>query len=206
MNMHENIRPSLNAYLDGELHGTRLQEIEIHLASCEFCRKELEELRLVSHFVKSAPAPDFMPADRFASNLILRLPRREWSALPLRSHSLAWWLVPAGLLGAWFFVQTVFALSHAVQAAAMTGMLGQVNSILTNGQQTLWFATLTGMSGWQAAELNSAFSLLNAMNIFSVNLLENFLWQALIVLLYWGWLIAWWFYQRPRHMQAENVS
>ena len=42
--MHEQMRPLLNAYLDGELHGKRLLEMKAHLVSCESCRNELNDL------------------------------------------------------------------------------------------------------------------------------------------------------------------
>ena len=33
--MHEDMRTLLNGYLDGELHGARLQEMQRHLTMCE---------------------------------------------------------------------------------------------------------------------------------------------------------------------------
>ena len=55
--MHEDMRALLNAYLDGELHGTRLQEMKLHLSACEACRNELKELRLVSDLLTGRPRP-----------------------------------------------------------------------------------------------------------------------------------------------------
>src|SRR5512135_364720 len=91
LNMHEEIRAMLNPYLDGELHGRRLLELEIHLASCKSCQDELKELRLVSNLLQSAPAPEFMPVERFVSNLNMRLPRKGSYDLSSKSRSLAWW-------------------------------------------------------------------------------------------------------------------
>ena len=87
--MHDDMRALLNAYLDGELNGTRLQELDLHLAGCEACREELKELRLVSELLQAAPAPEFMPAGRFASNLVLRLPRQTTRSLPPKPGALA---------------------------------------------------------------------------------------------------------------------
>jgi anti-sigma factor RsiW len=203
--MHDEIRSLLNAYLDGELRGARLSEMKLHLATCESCQNELKELHLVSDLLQSAPVPEITPTERFASNLALRLPRRSVRELPPKPGSLAWWLVPAGLLGAWFFVQTVFILSNAVTAAQTTGLLGQAAGWLGSAKQTLWFSTLTGFSGLQAGGLRSTLSLLNVMDIFGVNFLVGFLWQALIVLLYWGWLLAWWIRRRPQSVQLEKA-
>lgn len=203
--MHENVRALLNAYLDGELHGTRLQEIKNHLYVCEACRNELKELRLVSDLLKASLSPEFMPAERFASNLALRLPRRNVRDLPQKPTSQTWWLVPAGLLAAWFFVQTVFTLSGVVNAAQITGLLGQAAKWLGGGQETIWFAAETGLFGSQAGGAQSELSLLNTLNVYGAHLLDGFLWQALIVLLYWGWLSVWWLRRRPRPIMMESA-
>jgi len=44
--------------------------------------------------------------------------------------------------------------------------------------------------------------MLNQVNVLGADLLSGLLWQALIVLLYWGWLAAWWFTRRPRPMKV----
>ena len=198
--MHEDMRALLNAYLDGELHGNRLVEIKQHLVSCESCRNELKELRHISELLQAAPDPEFMPAQRFASNLMLRLPRRTMHDLPPKPGSVAWWLVPTGIIAAWFFVQTVFTLTGALTAAQVTGLLG------SGGQETVWFAAVTGLFGSQAGGAQPTLSLLNMLNVTGVNLLDGFLWQALIVLLYWGWLAVWWLRRRPRPMKMETAS
>jgi anti-sigma factor RsiW len=203
--MHEDMRALLSAYLDGELHGTRLLEMKLHLSACEACRNELKELRLVSDLLRAAPEPEFMPAGRFASNLLLTLPRRTMRDLPPKPGSLVWWLVPAGLLAVWCFIQTVFSLSDAVTAAQMTGLLGQATNWLSGGQETVWFAAVTSLFGSQAGAVQPELSLLNTLNVVGANLLSGFLWQALIVLLYWGWLSVWWFVRRPRPMKMENA-
>ena len=120
------------------------------------------------------------------------------------SSSRIWWLAPAGLLAAWFFVQTVFTLTSAVTAAQITGLMGQAARWLSGGQETVWFAAVTSLFGSQAPA-EPALSLLNTLSVTGANLLDGFLWQALIVLLYWGWLSAWWLMRRPRPMKMENA-
>jgi predicted anti-sigma-YlaC factor YlaD len=204
--MHDDMRTLLNAYLDGELQGTRLLEMKLHLAACETCRNELKELRLVSDLLQAAPVPQFMPADRFVTNLNLRLPRRNWRDLPPRPFSLAWWLVPAGLLSAWFFVQTLFSLSNMASAAQVSGIFGQAANLLGGGgQQTLWYSAMTGLFGRAAVGATTTLPLLNQASVFGTNLLVGFLWQALIAFLYWGWMFAWWLYRRPRPMKMVNA-
>ena len=200
--MHETLRALLNPYLDGELSRKRLQELELHLTTCESCQNELRQLKLVSELLKAAPGPEFMPAERFASNLTLNLPWRSLDDLPANPALLGWWLVPAGLLGAWFFIQTVFTLTGAVSVAQTTGLFGQALGWLGfGGQETVWFATVTSLFGGQAGGAQPTLSLLNTLNVFGVNLLDGFLWQALIVLLYWGWLAAWWLRRHPRSIK-----
>jgi Putative zinc-finger len=203
MNMHEELRQYLNTYLDGELHGIRLLEMQTHLASCASCRNELKELQRVSDLLQAAPAPEFRPVDRFVSNLTLSLPRRTMRERPPRSGSLIWWLVPAGLLGAWFFIRTAFAITDVVSAAGLTGLLGQANAWLNGGgQHSLWFMLMNWLSGGQTAVTGeSTLNLLNTVNVFGANLFSGFLWQAFIVLLYWGWLATWWLKRRPRPMR-----
>jgi hypothetical protein len=201
--MHEDLRPLLNAYLDGELHGTRLLEVQAHLAACETCRQELKELRRVSDLLQAAPVPEFMPVDRFVANLTLNLPRRSLAAQPPKPGSLAWWLVPAGLLVVWFFVQTAFTLTNVVSAADATGLLGSVSAFFSGGTgHALWFDTLTSTLGLQAASAGgTTLSLLDQLSVFGTSLVSQFLWQALIVLAYWAWLTVWWLRRRPRPMR-----
>ncbi|HVM71823.1 MAG TPA: zf-HC2 domain-containing protein [Anaerolineales bacterium] len=203
--MHDDMRVLLNAYLDGELKGTRLQDLKHHLAECEPCRNELNELRQVSALLQAAPTPEFMPAGRFASNLMLTLPRRSMHDLPSKPASLAWWFVPAGLLGSWYFIQTVFTLTNAVSAAQMAGLLGQAARWLSGGQQTVWFAAMTSLLGSRAGTAQPTLSLLNTLSVTGANLLNGFLWQALIALLYWSWLSVWWFKRRPRSMEIVTT-
>jgi hypothetical protein len=198
--MHENLQNLLNAYLDGELQGRRLQVMQTHLESCKTCQNELKELRLISNLLQTDPMLEFLPVERFVSQLTLRLPRPLVEPVPphnplrdrpMQSYSAAWWLMPAGLLGAWFFVQTVFSLTNLIIAMNMTGLLGQVDHWLVNGQVSLWFITLTSLSGELTTGMQTALSMLNNMTVFGTNLLSGFLWQAAIVLIYWGWLLTW---------------
>ncbi len=75
--MHEDMHSLLNAYLDGELHGRSLHEMETHLASCGDCQDELRELRQVSELLQADPVTDALPVERFVSQMTLRLPRRS---------------------------------------------------------------------------------------------------------------------------------
>ena len=204
--MHENLHPLLNAYLDGELHGARLRDMELHLASCEFCRTELDELRRLSDLLHDAPAPQFTPADRFASNLTLSLPRRPERTRPPQPAPLSWWLAPASLLFLWFFMRTVFALTDLVSVATESGLLGHTSAWLGDGQQqTTWFAMTTDLLGNRlTGNEQSALSLLNGINLFGGDLLHRLLWQTALILPCLGWLAVWWMRHNPLPMKIEN--
>jgi len=200
--MHKDMHPLLNAYLDDELQGTRLQEFKIHLASCDICQGNLKELGLISDLLHAAPTPEFMPAERFASNLALNLPRRIRRNLPMMPGQVAWWLIPVSLLAVLFFVQTVFTLTNLVTAASAIGLLGQVGDWFGGEKLTIWFVAVTSLFGGQVNGMHSTLAWLNELNVFGVTLLEGFLWQVLIVLLYWGWLFVW----SRRHRQKSANS
>ena len=55
MSSHDEIRIDLPAYLAHELPESRAAEVRSHLAGCNACRREAEELRDVSTLLRSAP-------------------------------------------------------------------------------------------------------------------------------------------------------
>jgi len=202
--MTEHASEWLNAYLDGELGGLRQRQVEQHLERCAACRAELEALRGLSALLRETPpAAEFTPTGRFVTNLMLSLPRRPDASQPRKAASLGWWLAPAGLLGAWFFLRTVLTLTGVFTAADATGLLGQANAWFTGGQpQAAWFVAITSLFGSQmSAAQQSTLSLFNQVSVFGGDLFSGFLWQAAIVLLYWVWLAAWWFRHAPRPMK-----
>ncbi|MEW5941843.1 MAG: zf-HC2 domain-containing protein [Chloroflexota bacterium] len=206
--MHKELFPLLNAYLDGELHGTRLREMERHLDSCEICRTELTELRLVSDLLRAAPSPAFTPADRFASNLTLNLPRHPQRSQPRNLAPLTWWLVPVGLLGLWFFLQTVFTLTNVVHVANLSGLLGQSAPWLTESPtQTAWFAVTSNLLGAQlSGGEQSALSMLNGINVFGLDLFQSLLWRAGILMAGLAWLVFWQGWRETSPMKIETTQ
>ncbi len=204
--MHEEMHALLNAYLDGELVGRRLKEMETHLVSCEACQEELRELRQVSELLHSDPVPEAMPVERFVSQMTLRLPRRVTPSRSTKPGSLTWWLVPAGLFGSWIFVQTVFTISNVVSAANASGLLGSAFAWLGGGvQESLWLSAASGLFGGQLTSLPSL-SLLNEVSVFGTNLLGGFFIQAVIVLFYLAWLSAWWIRHQSQPTRNQNPA
>jgi len=199
--MHEMLHPFLNSYLDGELHGTRLQQMELHLASCETCQTELKELRRVSELLQKAPVAEIPRVDRFVANLTLILPQRQMSDQK-EGPKLLWWLVPMGLLFDWFFVRILILVRDAVSITGTAGLLGQAAAWLNGSTpQPLWIAGINWISGGQAAS-GATINLLTTVNGFVTGLFSGFLWQAGIGLVYLGWLAIWWFKRRPQFMNS----
>jgi anti-sigma factor RsiW len=198
--MCEDMRALLNAYLDGELSGWRLLQVQNHLASCASCREELRELRLVSDLLQAAPAPEFVPAERFVANLTLSLPRRPITSHLKRGPTLVWWLAPVALIGLWYFIQTVITLSGAVSLVAQSGLLAKGTAWLSTGSQhTAWFSAVTDLFHGQAGTgTASTLSIADQVTLLGNSLLNQLFWQAVVALLYWVWMAAWWLRTRGR--------
>ena len=65
--MSDPMREQLGAYLDGELHGTSLQAMQLHLETCASCKEELAALRRISETLREAPLPaSLSPAAGFS--------------------------------------------------------------------------------------------------------------------------------------------
>ncbi|MGZ6346772.1 MAG: anti-sigma factor family protein [Anaerolineales bacterium] len=199
--MHEEMRAQLNAYLDGELQGRRLRDMETHLVSCAECRKELGELRRVSERLQTDIRVEALSAERFISQLTLSLPRRPQLDRQPKSMSPAWWLIPAGLLMGWVFIQTVYTLTDLVTAANFTGVLGSASGWLGSGQESVWLGAATTLFGGQLLA-QPALGLLNSVSVSVSNFFIGYVWQAGIVLLYWTWLGTWWL---RRNRRSKNM-
>ena len=211
--MIEHVTELLGAYLDGELRGLRLHQVEEHLEKCKACQKELKVLRGLSTLLQETiPAEDFTSTERFISNLTLSLPRRP-EAVPRRKPlEILWWLVPAGVLGAWVFLQTVITVSTLVSTADLTGLFGNAVAWLQSGsQQSLWFSASMSLFGNHIhGNERTALDLLNGLSIFGSSLTMQLVWQAGIAMVYWVWLGLWWTRRRvaaaPRLPQSPYHS
>lgn len=196
MNMTEHITQWLGAYHDGELRGTRLLQVENHLAECVNCRAELEEMRSLSTMLKeTAPQGAFLSSERFAASLALRLSRQPEVPQPhSQALKIGWWLVPLGALGIWLFIEVTFTLRLLILGAADAGLLG-ANLAWMRGAplQMSWFAAAMNLFGSQTSPVaRSVLSALNDAHLFITQVAENLLPQVLFTAIYLGWLAAWW--------------
>lgn len=201
--MSEHIRSWLNAYLDGELQGARLDQVRNHLQNCSECQRQLGQLRGLSGLLRgTAPLDEFLPAERFVANLTLRLPRQPAAPQTRKAGGLGWgWFVPLGLLAAWFFARLTGRLTSLITSLASLGLLGDGLAWLPTGstRQSAWFGWLLNSLGawteWLAP--------LNQADLFLRGLTGQFFWQAVLGLIYLAWLARWWLGSQNR--QAAPV-
>jgi anti-sigma factor RsiW len=190
--MAEHIQEYLGAYLDGELHGWRLQQVEKHLAECQACDAELAELRSLSASLQATPMEgNFTPAERFAAQVLLQLPRQQKRPLGIQPAKIGWWLAPAAILSAWVFTQTVVIVSWLVWAGGQTGLFGTSHAWLAGAPlESLWVGTALSLFNGSLAGSQPTLSL-------AVNWGQSFLiysiWLAVLAALLWTWLAVWWF-------------
>ena len=194
--MIEHVTEWLNAFLDGELKGLRLRQVQDHLANCAVCRAELKELQSLSQILKEAAlAVADQPADRFIAELTLTLPRREGDApSPRKWENIGWWLAPVGAVTAFVFLQAGLTFSALISTANAAGLLDGAASWFSNGpQHSAWFLASLGLFGNHLS--GSGLTLLNVLDslgVFRSNLSVQLAWQAGVGLLYWAGLIFWW--------------
>jgi anti-sigma factor RsiW len=189
--MHEKMLNLLNAYMDNELTGARMTQLENHLEECPFCQAELDELRQVSRLLHAAPLPGFLPTWRVIANLSFKLPHRPVRGHPVGRTSIAWWMVPVGLLGLFFFVHTVFMITTMVSLADITGLLGNTAAWLSDSGQTVWFSTLVNLTGGQLGDAQTSVAALNDLGLLGHGILSNLVWRAAIFMLYAAWIASW---------------
>lgn len=191
--MDEHVTEWLGAYLDGELHGERLQRVRTHLLTCTICQEELESLQRLSDLLQEMPAAaDILPADRFVPQVLLRLPSRPQ---PMSNRILitSWRLVPAVLLAALVFFQTVWVVNGLALLAGLTGLFGTtftwLEPVSTQGAITEGIAFLLnaipGHTGQVLIEVLNGGEWLNNTILIPLSI------QISLMLLFASWLASW---------------
>jgi predicted anti-sigma-YlaC factor YlaD len=196
--MSQHVSEWLNAYYDGELRGNRLHQVEAHLTECELCQKELESLDRLSNVLHTVPAPEFVSAERFASQVSLRLPHKQSAISRKQLFDLGWWMIPVGLLGIWVFIGTAFFVSDILSAANNFGLLSNISGWLDFGTSgdTLWTAALGQFGVLSGNSLNLA----ESTEAFTRTALPLLILNVSIALLYLSWMAIWW----ARHARHES--
>jgi len=197
--MSNHVNEWLSAYLDGELKGRQLQQVEEHLAECEACQAELESLQGLSALLQEDPAPDFISNERFVAQVNLQLPQRRVATTTSRSLlDVGWWMVPVTLLMIWIFIGTTTVISDMVSAANSFGLLDKTTaSFISTPSDTADVTSTLGQfgmlrgDGLQWAERSESYT----REVF-----PQFVWQVSIALLYLTWIAIWW----VRHTRQVN--
>ena len=188
--MSNHVNEWLNAYLDGELKGGRLQQVEEHLSECEACQAELDSLMGLSTLLHEVPLPDFPSPERFATQVNLLLPQKR-TAPPRRSLSdVGWWMIPVGILAVWVFISTAFIVSSMVSVADSFGLLDKTTaSFISDASESAgWTSTLGQVGVLKDNSLQWA----ESTESFTKDIFPLFVWQASIGLMYLAWMAVWW--------------
>lgn len=104
LNSCEHIEPLLSAYIDDELDAPQRSEVKCHLAECERCTRELDELRGVVNAAErlAAPSVDDEVWDAFLGNVYNRLERRlGWMLLMLGALLVAGFMLYEAVVMDW---------------------------------------------------------------------------------------------------------
>jgi predicted anti-sigma-YlaC factor YlaD len=198
--MSKHITEWLNAYLDGELRGSLLQQVEAHLDECEVCRAELESLERLSGLLHEVPTPEFTSPERFAAQVSLRLPHEQKTIYRKKLLEVGWWMIPVGLLATWVFFSASFLMSDILSTVNNFGLLTGISDWLIFGSsnQAYWSSTL-GQFGVLSGNTRDVVA---STEVFTRISLPEIIVHVSIALLYLSWFAIWWArYRRQQHGQ-----
>ena len=188
--MSKHMAEWLNAYLDGELRGIRLHDVEAHLAECQACQEELRSLQGLSALLQEVPVPEFISPERIAAQVNLRLPHRIPSATKRKVIETGWWMIPVSLMAVWIFISTASLVSDMLLAASGFGLLSNIPTWLISGAsgEGFWSATLGQFGILSGNSLQWA----EVIEAFTRTTVPQITWQVSIALLYLSWIAIWW--------------
>lgn len=202
--MSNHVSEWLNVYLDGELHGSQLQDVEAHLAECHACQVELDSLEKLSALLHKVPAPEFTPPERFAAQVRLRLPHQRIVTPRRKLLEISWWMIPVGLLAIWIFINTSFFIYDALSVANNFGLLTGVSNWMRFG--VLGAADWSSTLGQIGVLDGNSLALAASTETFTRTSLTQITLQVSIALLYLSWIAIWWTHhqRQPRAHPLES--
>jgi anti-sigma factor (TIGR02949 family) len=136
----DEVRPRLDAYLDGEVVDTERALLRNHLESCPDCGPEIAALERLREDIRSA-APDYRAPAELRSRIRFALRREAAAGTPMPSRAAGWLAYAASLL-----------LAVAVGAGGTFVMLGErqedtiANEIIDSHLRSLLGAHLTDVA------------------------------------------------------------
>jgi hypothetical protein len=188
--MSDHVTEWLNAYLDGELHGSRLQQVEAHLVECNACRTELDSLEKISALLQEIPAGEFTQPERFAAQISLRLPHQRLDAPRKKLLEIGWWMIPVALLAIWIFINTSFFIYDVLSVANGLGLLTGVSDWM---RFVAWSdADWSSALGQIGVLRGNSLALAASTEVFTRTSLPQIILQVSIALLYLSWIAIWW--------------
>ena len=197
--MNEHVTPWLGAYHDGELKGLRLRQVEHHLAECAACSAELAQLQMLRELLQENPAAEgLLPAERFVAQVGLRMPRHPEKPAWQRVLETGWRLTPAGLVGAWAFVQTVFIVAGIALIVLQVGVGIDVLGLDAGSRET-WLTA--GLSFFGADLSDATRTVLHLLSTLSQGIMLYITALIVIGLMYWSWLATLW----ARHQHQKRL-
>ncbi len=183
----------LAAYHDGELNERQAHLLEAHLQTCAQCQRARAELQSLTALLAEVPLPDPQTApETFVTQVGLRMPRRPVQSEWQRALRAAWHWAPAGLLGAWAFLQAAFFVTSLVLilvaylpgAEALARWLPQGSS---------FFGQAASLGSASPLEIGSfGLEVLRGGGILGWGLTLDLLLSALLGLIALSWLASWW--------------
>ena len=188
--MSNHVTEWLNAYLDGELKGNRLQQVEEHLVVCEVCQAELDSLQSLSGLLQAVPAPEFPSPERFATQVNLLLPQKRTAPPERRLFEIGWWMIPVGLLAVWVFISTAILLGDAVSTAKNFGLLDSTTASFISAPSDA--VEVTSTLGQFGMLHGNSLQWAETTENFTRGLFPQIVLQVAVALLYLAWFAVWW--------------
>lgn len=188
--MSKHVSEWLNAYHDGELRGNKLHHVEEHLAECELCRAEFESIEGISNLLREVPTPEFVPVERFAAQVNLRVPHKQTRVSRNQILEIGWWMVPVMLVTFWVFFSTVFVVRDFLSTVSHAGLISGVsNWMISAPSNGIYLSATLGQAG-----LLSGRSLNWAETTETITRSSFTEWslQISIAILYLSWIAVWW--------------
>jgi anti-sigma factor RsiW len=196
--MSNHVTEWLNAYLDGELHGNRLQHVQEHLAECAACQAEFDSLQNLSGLLQDVPAAELTSPERFATQVNLLLPQKRTTPPETRLFEIGWWLIPVGLLAVWVFISTATMLGDAMSVAKNFGILDQTTASFVSAPAET--ADVTSTLGQFGMLHGNSLQWAETTENFTRGLFPQIVLQVAVALLYLTWLAVWW----TRHTRQSS--
>jgi hypothetical protein len=203
MNTHP--KEWLQAYYDGQLNPTRKQMVSEHLARCEDCQKELDELEFLSSLLQESPAAsNLLAGDVFVSQVGMQLPRKAARPGIRGSLETGWRLAPFGMLTAWAFVQAVFMVTSILLAGIrLIPGAGPLLAMLPAESTSL--SAITSMQSLSLLEVGQfGRQIIGGSGSWGLAFSLNVGLTILIGMLYLSWLASWWIRnQNNKHLETD---